>query len=312
MSNRAYTKGLHDVGEGVFGYLQPDGSWGWSNAGLIVDGDAALLVDTLFDVRLTREMLESMRRATRAAANIGTVVNTHSDGDHWYGNQLVAGADIIASKAAAEAMWASAPPVELMQQATAMGRWAEFLVQRFSAFDFNDVELTPPTRTFEGELELTVGGKLVRLIQVGPAHTAGDVLVEVVDDRVLFTGDILFIGAHPIVHAGPVAGWIRACDRILTMDVETIVPGHGPITDKGGVAEIKRYWEDLTAEARKRYDAGMPAIEAARDISLDPYASWGEAERLVANVIVLYSEFGGGPHPDVATVFEAMADFATG
>src|SRR5262245_38398857 len=108
----AYTKGLHEVGPGCFAYLQPDGSWGWSNAGLVTDAGESLLVDTLFDLRLTREMLEAMRRATPAAGRIGTLVNTHANGDHCYGNSLVRGAAILASKACAAEM-AELPPAAL-------------------------------------------------------------------------------------------------------------------------------------------------------------------------------------------------------
>ena len=86
MSAWTYTKGLHDLGNGCFAWLQPDGGWGWSNAGLVCDGGESLLVDTLFDLRLTREMLDAMRRAAPAAARIGTLVNTHANGDHCYGN----------------------------------------------------------------------------------------------------------------------------------------------------------------------------------------------------------------------------------
>src|SRR5438876_10548948 len=95
-SKGPYTKGLHDLGHGCYAYLQPDGSWGWSNAGLIVDSGESLLVDSLFDLKLTREMLESMRRAEpKAAARIGTLVNTHSNSAPTFGNQLVQGAVII-------------------------------------------------------------------------------------------------------------------------------------------------------------------------------------------------------------------------
>ena len=104
VSKWAYTKGLHDLGNGCYAYLQPDGSWGWSNAGLISDSGESMLVDTLFDLPLTREMLDAMRRAQPAAARIGTVVNTHSNGDHTFGNRLVEGAEIIASRACAEEM----------------------------------------------------------------------------------------------------------------------------------------------------------------------------------------------------------------
>lgn len=95
---RPYTQGLNDLGNGGYAWLQPDGGWGWSNAGLVVDGDESLLVDTLFDKPLTKTMLDSMRAAEPAAAkSIGQLVNTHSNGDHCNGNELVHGADIIMS-----------------------------------------------------------------------------------------------------------------------------------------------------------------------------------------------------------------------
>jgi cyclase len=87
----AVEKKLHELGNGIYAYTQLPGSWGWSNAGLITDGDQSLLVDTLFDEKITAEMLESMRRATSAASRIGTVVNTHGNGDHRYGKSLFAG-----------------------------------------------------------------------------------------------------------------------------------------------------------------------------------------------------------------------------
>ncbi|HVA68200.1 MAG TPA: hypothetical protein VNF45_02725, partial [Candidatus Binataceae bacterium] len=121
----------------------------------------------------------------------------------------------------------------------------------------------------------------------------------------------LFIGGHPIIWAGPVANWIAACDRMLALDVETIVPGHGPITDKAGVAALKGYLEYIHREARKRFDAGMPAAEAARDIALDAYASWTDAERIVVNIATLYHEFAPEvAGPDVTALFAQMAAMA--
>jgi hypothetical protein len=92
------------------------------------------------------------------------------------------------------------------------------------------------------------------------------------------------------------------------MDVETIVPGHGPITDKGGVESVKRYWEYLLEETRKRYDAGISADEAVDDIDLGEYAYLGEAERIVVNVNTLYKEFSGDTTPaNVVELFGTMA-----
>ena len=70
-SKGPYTKGLHDLGYGCYGWLQPDGSWGWSNAGLVVDSGESLLVDTLFDLKLTAEMLAAqLNRAVPDEANV--------------------------------------------------------------------------------------------------------------------------------------------------------------------------------------------------------------------------------------------------
>ncbi|MGH7933200.1 MAG: MBL fold metallo-hydrolase [Candidatus Binataceae bacterium] len=312
-SNWAYSKGLHDLGKGCYAYLQPDGGWGWSNAGLVVDGGESLLVDTLFDLNLTREMLEAMRRAEpKAAARIGTLVNTHSNGDHCFGNELVTGAEIVASQACAEEMAHDGGAKRLadIQRNTAqMGEAGKFFEEIFAPFDFNGINVTMPTVTFEGQLERRVGAKTVRLIQVGPAHTRGDILAYVPQDRTIFTGDILFINGHPIIWAGPVANWTKACQLMLDLDVDTVVPGHGPITDKQGVAAVKGYLEYITSEARRRYDAGMPVFEAARDISLTDYSTWGDAERIVINVATLYREFSGGaaPAPNTVELFGMMA-----
>ena len=172
-------KGLQEVGEGLYAYLQPDGGWGWSNAGLIVDGEATLLVDTLYDLALTEQMLHSMRDAVPAAARIGTLVNTHANGDHCYGNQLLAGARIIASERTVEQMTELPPQAmaALIEQAPNMGELGAFFLECFGAFDFGGIELLLPEETFSGEMRIDVGDRELELIEVGPAHTRGDTLV---------------------------------------------------------------------------------------------------------------------------------------
>jgi glyoxylase-like metal-dependent hydrolase (beta-lactamase superfamily II) len=313
-----YTKGLHRVADGVWAYLQPDGGWGWSNAGLVTSGDAALLVDTLFDMRLTTEMLDTMRRATPAAGHIATVVNTHANGDHCYGNAAVAGAEIVGSEACAAEMDVVRP--EVLGAAVRAGRApgaspaSAFAAEIFGPFAFDGVEVVPPTRTFTGDLALAVGGeggdggKLVDLVELGPAHTRGDVIVHVPDDGVVFTGDILFHRGHPVVWAGPVGNWIAACDRILALDgVEVVVPGHGPLAGLQAVADMKEYFEYLDAEVRLRFEAGMGADDAAYDIDMSAYEGWGESERIVVNVHALYRELGAEVPSDMESVFGAMA-----
>ena len=238
---------LVEVGDGCLAYLQGDGSWGWSNAGLIVGDGTSLLVDTLFDLRLTRRMLDTLADHTRAAP-IRTVVNTHANGDHCYGNALVGDAEIVASTATADEMH-HVPPALLAALTADPGAAGDLFRAFFGEFEFEGIELRPPDRTFDGRLELEVGGRVVELVEVGPAHTAGDTLVVVPDAGVVYTGDILFVGGTPIVWAGPLSNWVAACDLMLAMDVDTVVPGHGRVTDKSGVVAVRDYLVFVEAEA---------------------------------------------------------------
>jgi cyclase len=308
----SYDKGLVDLGRGLYAYLQPDGGWGWSNAGLIRDGEAALLVDTLFDEPLTADMLAVMRDATGLAPEaIGTVVNTHANGDHTHGNGLLPHAEIVASEASAREMEAFSPAVlaglKAAGAAGQLGTAGRYFAEIFAPFDFAGVNSRAPTQTFRGRLDLMVGDKVVQLLEVGPAHTAGDVLVHVPADRTVFTGDILFIDGTPIMWEGPVDNWLAACDAILAMDAEHIVPGHGPLTDRAGVRAVRDYLSFITEEARRRFDAGLSAEEAAFDIGLGRYDGWRDAERLAVNVDTLYRQFADDHNPrDTLALFDRM------
>lgn len=310
---RAFRQGLHEVADGVWAYLQPDGGWGLANAGLVTGGDSALLVDTLFDLALTDSMLAAMRRTTRAAQRIGTVVNTHANGDHWFGNVLVADAEIVASAACAEEMTEMTPVAlaGLVDIAGGLGPAGSFVREVFGAFEFHGIEPAFPTRTFSDTLDLAVGDRVVRLVEVGPAHTRGDVVVHLPDDGVVLTGDILFNGVHPLVWTGPVRHWIAACDRLLGLDgVSTFVPGHGPLATRRDVVEMRDYLDLLVAEVVPRHAAGMSPLEAARDVDMGPYAGWTDPERLAANVTTVYAELGADVATDPVSLFGQMAALA--
>jgi cyclase len=304
-----YPVGLRDLGAGVHAWLQPNGELGESNAGLIVGKGESLLIDTLWDPPLTRRMLEAMRPHT-AGAPIRVLVHTHGDPDHCWGNQLLPGAEIVATRAGAQDMRGEDPArLRLLAQGgRAVGRVASVglplpgtarlagvaaFARMLAAYDFSEVEVTPPTRTFDGELELDIGGRPVKLIEVGPAHTPGDLIVHVPDQQLVFAADLMFVGVTPIIWVGPVENWLAGLDRIAQLEPRTVVPGHGPLTDLDGVSAMRSYWEFVAAAVRERLNAGMDAGAAARDIlrspefGSQPFARWDAPERLAVNAEII-------------------------
>ena len=301
---------LVQVAEGIHVWLAPNGSWGMSNAGLILDESESMIVDTMFDLHLTRSMLNAMATVEpRLKEHVDVLINTHANGDHCHGNELVPTGRIIASEETAAEMDELPPSVLYAMVERFKGdpsSLGQYIQHAFGRFDFSNITMRSPTETFTNEMLLTVGDIEIRLYEVGPAHTRGDVIAYIPSQNVVFAGDILFNLETPIMWAGPVGNWINACDRIASFDAIT-VPGHGPVTDRAGALEMRDFWTLLRDQAKERFDAGMGVIDAARDIDLGPYSGWGGTERVFLNVNSLYREFGSEQvFDDVMGLFAEM------
>lgn len=309
MGELSYTRGLHRLAEGTFVYLNPPGGWGWSNCGLVTSGDRALLVDTQFTIPLTRVLLADIQRHL-LSVRIETVVTTHANGDHCWGNQLLPEAEIIGSAELAHGMAEEVQPHEsaLSGSRSADTVLGSYMRRHFGGFDFSDIVVTPPTRTFSGRLPVAIDERVVELIEVGPAHTGGDVIVHVPDAGVIYAGDILFIGGHPIMWTGPVENWIRACELILDTGAAQIVPGHGPVTDPAGVRVFRGYLEWVGERAEQAYSAGLPYWEAGWPSAIPAaFTGWGNPERLVITMAAAYRALGSESH-DLLDVLAHAAD----
>jgi glyoxylase-like metal-dependent hydrolase (beta-lactamase superfamily II) len=311
-----YAAGLTEVAPGVHAWLQPNGAWGESNAGLVVGAGESLLVDTLWDLVLTRRMLAAMEPLLRDAP-IGTLVNTHGDGDHWWGNELAGAREIVATEAAAAHEMRAVTPgsmaalrrlgaaVEFAGRGSV--RWSgRFMRGMAGPYDHRGISLTRPTRTFSGRLDLDLGGRKVELIEVGPAHTHGDLIVHVPDARVVFAADVAFVGSTPVMWAGPLEGWLRALDTIESLEPQVVVPGHGPVTDVEGLGELRAYWRYLDKAARR----GLRAREivTSDDYAAQPFAGWDCPERAVINVHTLARHRHGGSEPRGPGVVRFLAE----
>jgi cyclase len=270
---------LVEVADGVFAYVQATGGLCISNAGFIVGEDDILIVDSLFTRSMNREFQAQMRRVTAKPASL--LINTHQHVDHTLGNALFPESRIISHQRA-----------RVEQELTGVPELLTTLLPHWAA-DFRDLPVRLADVTFEGALELHLGTRRVQVISFPPGHSAGDLVVYLPQDRVLFAGDLAFFRVTPVTFDGYVSGWIRSLDRLAKMDVDVVVPGHGPVGTFQDLRPVREYLTVLRRQARRAHARGLSVQEAAQNLRLDDYADWNEPERAVFNINRLYMEFDG-------------------
>ena len=271
---------LVEVAPRVYAYTQHPGTAGISNAGLVLGEEWALVVDAMLVPSMTRPFMEQVRRVT--GLPIRFLVNTHHHADHIFGNQFV-GAQHIVSHPYCRAEILRSAQASLEESKRNRPQYAD---------DWRQIAITPPDLTFEEKMVLHLGDTAVEILYLGgPAHTYGDVVVHIPRHKVLFAGDLAFYYVTPLAFQGHVSGWIRVLDRIQAMDIETVVPGHGPVGSKRELAQVRQYLALMRREARKCFRAGLSVEEAARSVRVPRYASWAEQGWLARNVQRLYQEF---------------------
>jgi cyclase len=310
---------LEQVSKSCFAVLNQKNRMCDANSGLINLG-GGLVIDTQSDLSHARRMIELFGKVWPGMPR--RVVNTHEDGDHVWGNQLFENAEIIAHRTVPDRTPYVADPRESQKLISGVGRLFSRLILRAlhpgilalatqlqQDYDFNDIKLVLPTTLFDERYVLNLDGTEVDLIYVGPCHQVGDTIVHVPAERVLFAGDVIFRQSTPIGRTGTYEKWLKALDRIIWLDPDVIVPGHGPVCGIEGAMEMKAYLEYVHEESRRCFDRGMTATEASRCIDLGPYAEWHGPARLYANVEWAYREFrneSADEPRDLAKTFDAV------
>jgi cyclase len=287
------------VADGVFAYVQPDGSWWINNTGFLVGADGVVSIDTCATERRTRDYLDAVAAVTPQP--VRTLVNTHHHGDHTNGNCLLPAATIIGHERCRDGVLES--PIG------AVGAL-------FDPVEWGELEVAAPFVTFDGRLDIHVDDLRVELHAIGtPAHTNGDIVAWLPAHSVLFAGDLVFNGGTPFVVMGSIAGSLLAVERVRAFGAETIVPGHGGVCGPevlDGIAEYLRFVQDLAFGARA---AGLTPLTAARDADLGPFAELLDAERLVGNLHRAYAELDGaapGAPIDIRAALNDMIAFNGG
>lgn len=227
-------EGLKKIAENVYSYADvrnasPQNSFG-ANAGIVIGKDGIVVIDTLTSAKEAQRFIRDIRSVTDRP--IKYVVNTHSHLDHTFGN--------------AEFERLGAVIISQSKDARNMKNASEAVLKNAGAYGLNDKDMEGtriayPSLTFSTNMGIDLGDEKVELIYAGSSHTEGSIIVLLPARKLLFAGDILFTNYHPFLADGEIDSWVGVLDKILAMDVTSIVPGHGPVSSKNDIADMRAY-----------------------------------------------------------------------
>jgi len=250
-----------------------------NNPAWVITADGVVVIDPGSSVQAGRMVMAQLSKTTKKP--VTHVFNTHVHGDHWLGNQavlevwpkatLIGHPDMIKkAKEGADAFW-----IQLMSDMTK------------GYTDGTRAEI-PTVEAADGQ-EFKIGGKTFRIHSSADAHSKTDLMIEIVEDRTLFTGDNVLSRQVMNLRDGTFKGVIKATDRALALDARLYVPGHGKSGDHKFVEEQKAFFSTLMAEVRRMYDAGKSDFEMKPVLveKLKAYKNWAEWDANLGPMISL-------------------------
>ncbi|MBA4394614.1 MAG: MBL fold metallo-hydrolase [Desulfobacca sp.] len=237
-------QGLVKIADNIYSYMDvkqgsPQNSFG-ANAGIIIGQDGIVVIDTLISAKEAKRFIQDIRLISDKP--IRYVINTHYHLDHAFGNSEFAklGAVIIAQENGHKNLKEKGEAT--LKNVKGYG---------LSEPDMEGTSIAVPSLTFRDKMELDLGNQKIELIYTGPSHSNDSILVFLPDKKVLFAGDILFTNYHPFIADGNLEGWGKVLDNIMAMDVSKIIPGHGPLSSKKDIREMKEYLVTFDSKAKE-------------------------------------------------------------
>ena len=275
---------LRQIAAGVHAWI---GAGGDSNAGAVETPHGLMIIDT----QQNRALGEKFRDTLKAliAAPIRAVLNTHYHLDHVAGNVAFGDVPIIGHAKTLQALERELGPL------TAEGAVVTDIpckIRMFFGGNFDELVLEPqrtwfiervggstpmvvkpPSETFANQLEFRLPADILSMEYWGPAHCDGDIVIYLKKARVVFLGDLFFHGRFPWFGDCDLDGWIAALDRVLTMDVDIVIPGHGEPTSLKEVMEFRDLLSAVRGPVQRALKLGASEDAAAVEIVLPSYAA---------------------------------------
>ena len=310
---------VRKIGEGAYATIS-DPSKGYTtlcNGGFLAGKDAALLIEGYASPTGCAFQMDALRMVSQVP--VRAALDTHYHFDHSMGNSFYGAHNV--------AVWAHAKVPTLMAQnyggMQTMER-AAFLEplekklrdpktdaeRQHAQSDVNAATgmyetvranlVALPSRPLDPAKlpeKIDLGG-LTAVVESYPGHTAGDLIVRVPEQKIVYTGDLLFSGWYPVTLDATISGWRATLKKFAAFDKDTIfVPGHGQICGQEGIATESAVFDDIAEQAQKMYKAGVPAEEAAHRYAVPdkfkgfPIFAWGFT--IGPTIAKLYAEWKG-------------------
>ncbi|GGS69946.1 MBL fold metallo-hydrolase [Planobispora rosea] len=291
---------VEEVSDGVYAYIQPDGSWWINNTGFLAGRRGVISIDSCATERRTTAYREAIRAVTDRP--VTTLVNTHHHGDHTFGNFAFPEATIVGHEQTRE---------RVIEEGI-----SEYLDVAWTPVEWGDLRTDPPFLTYTDGVTLYSDDLRCEVRHVGvAAHTTNDSIVWIPERRVLFSGDLVFNESTPFVLMGSVVGALRVLDDLEALGARTIVPGHGGVCGPGALGQVRGYLRFVLDTAERGRKAGLSPLETARETDLGEYGGMRDSERIVGNLHRAYADLDGlpaGAPIDVVTAILEMIDFNGG
>lgn len=293
---------MENVGKDIFAFIAPEPKVPIvsGNSVAIVGANAILVVDSGQFPALTRRMIADIQRKSNKPVRYLVITHWHSD--HNTGNAVYAtefpGISIISTTFTRQAMNEYGRKTLEMQQKIyprAVERFKKALQtgtnldgtpmtendKRYTSGvievmgelipQVQGIDYVGPNETFTDQITVDLGGREVRIFWPGNANTAGDAVVYVPDEKLLVTGDIL-VWPTPYATTSYIGSWVNVLDKLLAMDVSTIVPGHGPVMhDKSYMQTVRRLLADLNDQTKQAVAQGLSLEDTKKKITMQPY-----------------------------------------
>lgn len=256
---------LIKIADDVYSYVDtknssPANSFG-ANAGIIIGKDGIIVIDTLISAKEAKRFIRDIKAISKKPVKY--VVNTHYHLDHTFGN--------------AEFKRLGAVIISHTNDGNNLKTHGETALKNaknygLSEKDMKGTKIAYPVLTFNERMEIDLGDRKIELIYFRQSHTDGSIMVYLPDKKILFAGDILFTGYHPFMGEGDIEGWLKTLDYIMTMDIEKIIPGHGPVSSKKDIEDMKNYLIAFDKKAKELAAKSDDAEHIASEIkkSLPP------------------------------------------